>query len=199
MRSLELEQYERIAESILFAGGEPVEQKVLAQAMELDEDAVVSVLESLRTKYEKMGSSLEILHLDSQWQFCTKKEFEKYIRGAFEIKRNAPLSQASLEVLAVIAYNQPVTRAFIEQVRGVDSSGVVSTLLEKGLIEEAGRLDLPGKPISYRTTSAFLRSFSMESLEELPPVIDEAQTAERKPEQEEQQSLFAGTEEAEEI
>lgn len=191
---MELEQYERIAESILFAGGESVDQKVLAEAMELDEEATVSVLESLRTKYDKIGSSLEILHLDTQWQFCTKKEFEQYIRGAFEIKRNTPLSQAALEVLAVVAYNQPVTKAFIEQVRGVDSSGVVSTLLEKGLIEEAGRLDLPGKPISYRTTPAFLRSFSMESLEELPPVIDEAETQDKKPEQE-QQSLFESEEE----
>ncbi len=189
---MELEQYEKMAEAILFAGGEPVEQKTVAAAMELDEEAAVAVLESLQAKYEKFASSIEVLRLDTQWQLCTKKEYEPYIRNAFEIKRNIPLSQAALEVLAVVAYNQPVTRAFAEQVRGVDCSGVISTLAEKGLIEEAGRLDLPGKPIAYKTTPLFLRSFGLTSLDDLPPIADEAETAER-PEQEElkdQQSLF---------
>ena len=189
---MELEQYEKMAEAILFAGGEPVEQKTVAAAIELDEEAAVAVLESLQAKYEKMESSIEVLRLDTQWQLCTRKEYETYIRSAFEIKRNIPLSQAALEVLAVVAYNQPVTRAFAEQVRGVDCSGVISTLAEKGLIEEAGRLDLPGKPIAYKTTPLFLRSFGLTSLDDLPPIADEAETAER-PEQEElkdQQSLF---------
>ena len=192
MTKLQLEQYEKIAESILFAGGDPVDQKVVAMAMELDEDAAVAVLESLKTKYEKFEGSIEVRRLDTQWQLCTKAEFEPYIRSAFEIKRYAPLSQAALEVLAIIAYNQPVTRAFAEQVRGVDSSGVISTLVEKGLIEEAGRLDLPGKPIAYRTTPLFLRSFGLESLEDMPPIADEAETEEKMPssELEDQQSLF---------
>ncbi len=192
MTKLQLEQYEKIAESILFAGGEPVDQKVVAMAMELDEDAAVAVLESLKTKYEKFEGSIEVRRLENQWQLCTKAEYESYIRNAFEIKRNAPLSQAALEVLAIIAYNQPVTRAFAEQVRGVDSSGVMSTLVEKGLIEEAGRLDLPGKPIAYRTTPLFLRSFGLESLEDMPPIADEAETEEKMPssELEDQQSLF---------
>ena len=161
-------------------------------AMEIDEDAAVAVLESLKTKYEKFEGSIEVRRLETQWQLCTKPEYESYIRGAFEIKRNAPLSQAALEVLAIIAYNQPVTRAFAEQVRGVDSSGVISTLAEKGLIEEAGRLDLPGKPIAYRTTPLFLRSFGLESLEDMPPIADEAETEEKVPsaELEDQQSLF---------
>ncbi len=160
--------------------------------MELDEEAAVAVLESLKTKYEKFESSIEILRLENQWQLCTKKEFEPYIRGAFEIKRNAPLSQAALEVLAVIAYNQPVTRAFAEQVRGVDCSGVISTLVEKGLIEEAGRLDLPGRPISYKTTPLFLRSFGLESIEDLPPVMDEAESGDKEvsSEIEDQQTLY---------
>ena len=170
MTKLQLEQYEKIAESILFAGGEPVDQKTVAQAMELDEDAAVAVLESLKTKYERFEGSIEVRRLETQWQLCTKAEYEPYIRGAFEIKRNAPLSQAALEVLAIIAYNQPVTRAFAEQVRGVDSSGVISTLVEKGLIEEAGRLDLPGRPVAYRTTDTFLRCFGISSLAELPPL-----------------------------
>ena len=189
---MQLEQYEKIAEAILFAGEEPVEQKVIAAAMELDEEAAAAVLESLRTKYEKFESSVQVLRLENQWQLCTRKEYEPYIRSAFEIKRNAPLSQAAMEVLAVVAYNQPVTRAFAEQVRGVDCSGVMSTLAEKGLIEEAGRLDLPGKPIAYRTTPLFLRSFGLSSLDDLPPIIDEAEPAEKeeKAELEDQQSLF---------
>lgn len=189
---MQLEQYEKIAEAILFAGGEPVEQKVIAAAMELDEEAAAAVLESLRTKYEKFESSVQVLRLENQWQLCTRKEYEPYIRSAFEVKRNAPLSQAAMEVLAVVAYNQPVTRAFAEQVRGVDCSGVMSTLAEKGLIEEAGRLDLPGKPIAYRTTPLFLRSFGLSSLDDLPPIIDEAEPAEKeeKAELEDQQSLF---------
>lgn len=192
MTKLQLEQYEKIAEAILFAGGEPVDQKVVAEAMELDEDAAVAILESLKTKYEKFESSVEVRRLENQWQLCTKAEYESYIRGAFEIKRNAPLSQAALEVLAIIAYNQPVTRAFAEQVRGVDSSGVMANLAEKGLIEEAGRLDLPGRPIAYKTTSLFLRSFGLESLDDMPPIADEAETEEKAPsrELENQQSLF---------
>lgn len=191
---MQLEQYEKMAEAILFAGGEPVEQRTVAAAMELDEEAAVAVLESLKTKYEKTNNSIEVLRLGTQWQFCTKKEYEPYIRNAFEIKRNAPLSQAAMEVLAVVAYNQPVTRAFAEQVRGVDCSGVMSTLAEKGLIEEAGRLDLPGKPIAYKTTPLFLRSFGLSSLEDLPPIADEAEMTEKEENTElkDQQSLFDG-------
>ena len=182
MIELQLEQYEKIAEAILFAGGDPVDQKTIAMAMEMDEDAAVAVLESLKEKYDKFESSVEIKRFDNQWQFCTKKDYEQYIRNAFEIKRNAPLSQAALEVLAIIAYNQPVTKAFAEQVRGVDCSGVVSTLVDKGLIEEAGRLDLPGRPIAYKTTPLFLRSFGMESLDDLPPIADEAEVEEKETE-----------------
>ncbi len=192
MIELQLEQYEKIAEAILFAGGEPVDQKTIAMAMEMDEEAAVAVLESLKEKYDKFESSVEIKRFDNQWQFCTKKDYEQYIRNAFEIKRNAPLSQAALEVLAIIAYNQPVTKAFAEQVRGVDCSGVVSNLVDKGLIEEAGRLDLPGRPIAYKTTPLFLRSFGMGTLEDLPPIADEAEIEEKEqsPELENQQSLF---------
>lgn len=188
----QLEQLEIVAEAILFAGGEPVDQRIIAEAMELDEEATVSILDSLRNKYEKFNSSIQVKRLDNMWQLCTKPTYEKYIKAAFEIKKNGPLSQAALEVLAIIAYNQPVTRAFIEQVRGVDSTSVVSNLVEKGLVEECGRLDLPGKPIAYRTTPLFLRSFGLETLEDLPPVNDEADEKLEKEslELENQQSLF---------
>ena len=111
-----------------------------------------------------------LLELDQCYQMATRAEYAQVIRQALEVKNNTPLSQAALEVLAVIAYNQPVSRAFIEQVRGVDSSSSVSGLLQKGLIEEAGRLDLPGHPVSFRTTDVFLRCFGLSSLADLPPV-----------------------------
>ena len=104
---------------------------------------------------------------------CSKKEYGEYIRRVMDIKRNAPLSQAAMEVLAVIAYNQPVTKAFIEQVRGVDCSGVVGSLASKGLIEEKGRLELPGRPLLYGTTDNFLRCFQIESLDELPVPVNQ--------------------------
>ncbi|MBQ1183187.1 MAG: SMC-Scp complex subunit ScpB, partial [Clostridia bacterium] len=108
--------------------------------------------------------------LDFSYQLCTRKEFAENIRAVLDLRRKAPLSQAALEVLAVIAYNQPVTKAYVEQVRGVDCSGVVSTLVEKGLLEEKGRLELPGRPLLYGTTANFLRCFGLKNLDELPDV-----------------------------
>lgn len=190
---MQLEQYETRAEAILFASGEPLPQKRLAAALGIEEDAAVSVLDSLAAKYEKTGSAVELLRLDDCWQLCSRREYAPDIRGALELKRSVPLSQAALEVLAVIAYNQPVTRAFVEQVRGVDCSGVVATLCDKGLIEEGDRLDLPGRPIAYRTTPVFLRCFGLGSLEELPPVAGESGDGEKSADDmlEDQQSLFA--------
>ena len=113
---------------------------------------------------------MTLLQLEDRWQLATKNEFADEVRRALDKRRNAPLSPAALEVLAIIAYNQPVSRSFIEQVRGVDSSSTVQTLIQKGLIEEAGRLDLPGRPVSFRTTDVFLRTFGISSLSQLPPL-----------------------------
>ena len=104
---------------------------------------------------------------------CTNPDFADYIKKALEIKKNIPLSQAAMEVLAIIAYNQPVTKSFVEQVRGVESSQIVNNLVEKGLVEEAGRLDVPGRPISYKTSINFLRCFGLSGLDKLPPLPDE--------------------------
>ena len=109
------------------------------------------------------------------YQLATKQDFALYIKRAFDIRRRTPLSPAALEVLAVVAYNQPVTKSFIEQVRGVDCSGVVTTLIETGLLEERGRLELPGKPLLYGTTKNFLRCFSLSDLSELPPLPQKEQ------------------------
>ena len=154
--------------SILFAGGEAVEIERIAQAIGADGDTVIRYIPHIRDALEDAGVPFNVLRLGDKLQLATLPEFAPVIREALELRRNIPLSQAALEVLAVIAYNPPVTRSFIEQVRGVDSSGVVNSLLEKELVEEAGRLDLPGRPIAYKTTSNFLRCFGLESLEKLP-------------------------------
>lgn len=157
-------------EAVLFASGEPISIERLAQVFEISPDEVVEYMDILSEKYEKNDSGLVVVRLENTYQMATKEKFADYIKKAFDIRRRTPLSSAALEVLAVVAYNQPVTKAFIEQVRGVDCSGVVSTLVEKGLIEERGRLELPGKPLLYGTTKNFLRCFSISDLSELPPL-----------------------------
>lgn len=157
-------------EAILFASGEPVEIYRLAQASETDTGTLSSMIKLLNDRYDDCGSGIYIARLDSSYQMCTRQEFAPQIRAALETKKNTPLSNAAMEALTVIAYNQPVSKGFVESVRGIDSSSVINNLVEKGLVEEAGRLDVPGKPIVYRTTSVFLRSFGLSSLAELPPL-----------------------------
>lgn len=156
--------------SVLFAAGEPAETARVAQAIGADEETVLRYLPALQDSLDQAGIPLQILRLGDRLQLSTLEAFAPVIQDALALRRNIPLSQAALEVLAVAAYNQPVTRALIEQVRGVDSSGVVNSLIEKQLLEEAGRLELPGRPLSYRTTPHFLRTFGLESLEQLPPL-----------------------------
>lgn len=155
-------------EAVLFAGGEPVSSARLCEVFEIDDETLSKVLKMLSNKLEDNNSGIKLLTLGDSYQLASRTEYAEYVRRAFEMRRKTPLSQAALEVLAVIAYNQPCTRSFVEQVRGVDCSGVVSTLVEKDLIEERGRLELPGRPLLYGTTSTFLRSFSLTSLDKLP-------------------------------
>ena len=159
-----------ILESILFACGEPVEIERLAEVMELDESVIITLADSLAEGYEQRKAGFKLIKLDNKLQLCSRADYFDYVRKILELKRNAPLSQAAFEVLAVIAYNQPVTKSVVEQVRGVDCSGVIYSLCEKGLIEEKGRLELPGRPLVYGTTDDFLRCFSMRSLGDLPPL-----------------------------
>ena len=167
---MELNQLKGAREAVLFAHGEPVSAARLADVFEMDEAELLRVLAAMRDEYEAAGRGICLLRLEDSWQLATKPAFSSYVKRALDNRRNTPLSPAAMEVLAVIAYNQPVSRSFVEQVRGVDSTSTVQTLLQKGLIEEAGRLDLPGRPISFRTTDAFLRSFGLESLAQLPPL-----------------------------
>ena len=156
-------------EAVLFASGEPMSIDRLANVFEITPEKVVQTAETLSKKYEENDSGIKILRLENTYQLATKNEFAEYIKKAFDMRRRTPLSNAALEVLAVVAYNQPVTKSFIEQVRGVDCAGVVTTLVEKGLIEERGRLELPGKPLLYGTTKNFLRCFELNDLSDLPP------------------------------
>ncbi len=163
-------------EAVLFASGDPISIDRLSQTFEIKPEEIEKHIKELEKKYESTNSGFYVVRLENTYQLVTREEFEPYIKKAFDIKRRTPLSPAALEVLAVIAYNQPVTRAFIEQVRGVDCSGVMSTLVEKGLIEERGRLELPGRPLLYGTTKVFLRSFSLSDLSDLPPLPKENPT-----------------------
>jgi len=157
-------------EAILFASGEPIEIYRLSEASGVDAGTLPSMIRLLNERYEDCGSGICIKKLDSSYQMCTREEYAEQIRAALETKRTTPLSNAAMEALTIIAYNQPVSKGFVENVRGIDSSSVINNLVEKGLVEEAGRLDVPGKPIVYRTTSVFLRSFGLSSTAELPPL-----------------------------
>ncbi len=167
---MEFYQSVAAAEAILFASGEPVKCERIALALGIGEAETDEVLSALSARLETENSGLRLVRINDKAQLCTRGEYAACIRVALETRKPPALSQAALEVLAVIAYRQPVTRAYIEQVRGVDSSSSVSGLLQKGLIEEAGRLDLPGHPVSFRTTDVFLRCFGLSSLADLPPV-----------------------------
>lgn len=158
-------------EAVLFACGEPLELDKLAAAVEIEKDTAERIIERLNERYKEQNSSFVIGKLGDSYQMMTRPEFARYIKSAMETRRQAPLTQAALEVLAIVAYNQPITRAFVDQVRGVDSSGVVRSLVERNLLEEHGRLnDVPGRPIAYRTTDNFLRCFGFSSLADLPPI-----------------------------
>ena len=165
---MELKQTEAAIEALLFAAGEPVGVERICLALEQDRATVDAVCQRLADKYSYERRGLRLVRLDNAYQLCSAPEYADLIRTAFETRKPAKLSQPALEVLAIIAYYQPTTRAYIDQVRGVDSSYTVSLLLERELIEEAGRLAVPGRPIQYRTTKNFLRSFGLSSLEELP-------------------------------
>lgn len=176
-------------EAMLFAAGDPVEAGKLADVLELDIETAEKLLGTLGAQYDERNSGLMLIRIDNKYQLCTREVFSENVRKLMEIRKNAPLSNAAFEVLAIIAYNKTVTRSFIEQVRGVDCSGPVSSLVQKGLIEEKGRLDLPGRPLIYGTTDRFLRCFSLNSLDDLPE-LPKTEEVEKISKDENQTSLF---------
>ncbi len=164
-----------VIEAILFASGEPIEEEKLSEAAGITKQELDEAIETLRTKYEAEDSALSLLKLENAYQLAAKEDYAPFIKAALEIKKNSVLSPAAMEALTIVAYNQPVTKGFVEQVRGVDSSGVVNSLVEKGLLTEAGRLDLPGRPIAYKTTDSFLRAFRLSSIKDLPELPEQKQ------------------------
>ena len=168
METMEMKEIESAIEGILFASGEPIHVDRICVAMEMDRPTVEQVLQKLMDFYAYERRGIRLLRIEDSWQLCSSPDYAYIIRKAFEIRKPAKLSQPALEVLTIIAYYQPTTRAYVDQIRGVDSSYTVGLLLERKLIEECGRLQVPGRPHLYRTTKAFLRAFHLNSLEDLP-------------------------------
>ncbi len=173
---MKLEYQVAALEAVLFAAGEPMETERIAEALGMTAEEIHAAAGALMTALEESGSGLQLLPLGESWQLTTRADFAEEIRAALEVKRNTPLSNAAMEALTIIAYNQPVTKGFVERVRGVDSGSVVNTLVERGLLEEAGRIEVPGRPVTYRTTAHFLRTFGMQSLADLPPLPTGSET-----------------------
>lgn len=159
-------------EAVLFAAGEPVPVSRLAHVLEAETDAVLSAAKKLADMYSYEQRGIRLLRLGEKLQLCSSPEFSPQISAALEQRKPPRLSPAALEVLAIVAYYQPVTRAYIDQIRGVDSSYTVGMLTERGLIEPGGRLEVPGRPPVYRTGDVFLRTMGISDLSELPPLPD---------------------------
>ena len=167
---MELDELQRAIEAILFAAGERVELSRLAMALETDEAEVAAAADALADRLAFGRRGVRILKLEKGYQMVSSGEMADYVTKALETRKPPKLSSSQLETLTIIAYYQPATKAMVEQIRGVDSAYSVAALLNKKLIEEAGRLNVPGRPIQYRTTPDFLRTFGLSSLEELPPI-----------------------------
>ena len=167
---MDFEQLQRAIEAILFAAGERVDVSRLAYALETDENEVAAAAESLMDRYAFERRGVRILKLEKGYQMVSSGEMADYVTKALETRKPPKLSSSQLETLTIIAYYQPATKAMVEQIRGVDSAYSVAALINKKLIEEAGRLNVPGRPIQYKTTPDFLRTFGISSLEELPPI-----------------------------
>lgn len=158
------------AEGILFASGEPVHISRICMALGTDRPRAEEALQRLGDYYAFERRGIRLVRMEDSYQLCSAPEYAEIIRRAFEIRKTAKLSQPALEVLAIVAYYQPVTRAQVDQIRGVDSAYTMGLLLDRKLIEDCGHLQAPGRPRLYRTTQAFLRAFHISSLEELPPL-----------------------------
>lgn len=167
MEQIELQ---RAIEAILFASGERLELSRLAMALQTDEDQVAAAADSLADQLAFERRGIRIIRLERGYQMVSSGEMAEYVTKALETRKPPKLSASQLEALTIIAYYQPATKAMVEQIRGVDSAYSISALLNKKLIEEAGRLNVPGRPIQYKTTPDFLRTFGLSSLDELPPI-----------------------------
>ncbi len=165
---MELKEAESIIEGVLFAAGDAVDVEKISDILDIDIKSTRAILTALADKYDREKRGLQIIRLEDSYQMCTRRDYQEYISRLAEPRRSQSLSDAAMEVLAIVAYKQPVTRAVIEQIRGVSCDSLVNKLLEKNFIEEVGRLDTPGRPMLFGTTEEFLRCFGIESIMELP-------------------------------
>jgi len=169
---MEINEIVSAIEAILFASGESVPASRIAQVLGVDEKEILKAAEEMAAEYERGYRGIRLLRLDNSLQLCSAPEFSQIVTMALETRKSPRLSQSALEVLAIVAYYQPVTRAYIDQVRGVDSSYTVGVLTERGLIEPCGKLDVPGRPTIYKTGEVFLRTMGISSVDELPALPD---------------------------
>ncbi len=167
---MEPKELEQIIAAILFAAGEPMETARLAAAIQVDADEIDAAAQTLMDRLSFERSGIRVVRLENAYQMCSSGEFSAYVTKALETRKPPKLSASQLETLTVIAYYQPATRAYIEQIRGVDSSYSVGALLNKHLIEECGKLNVPGRPTLFRTTPDFLRTFGLQSIDDLPEI-----------------------------
>ena len=189
---MEYTELDRAVEAILFAAGEPIAGARMAAALDETAEAVNGSAQRLMDAYAFDRRGVRIVHLDDAWQMCSSGEFADAVARALETRKPPRLSQSLLETLTVVAYYQPVTKTYVEQIRGVDSSYSMTALQNRQLIEECGRLNVPGRPILYRTTPDFLRTFGLQSLDELPEI--ERMTLEVRPEEAEAMIVKDGEE-----
>lgn len=165
---MDLEKAQAIIEAMLFAAGREVKIKEIMNVLEIGSEDIDKIMQNMKLKYDSETSGIELIKVDDGYQFCTKKDYYEYIYPIFDNRAKPSISNAALETLSIIAYNPKITRAQIEAIRGVGSDGTIYKLLEFGLIEDAGRMDAPGRPTMYKVTTSFLKMFGISSLEELP-------------------------------
>lgn len=166
-------------EAILFANGSPISAQHIADCLEIDVSTVHELISELMAEYEAEERGMKLVRLLDSYQMCSNTVYSEYVRRALDKRRNTPLSNAALEILSIVAYNQPVTKSYVEQIRGVDCFYGINSLVEKGLLEEKGRLDAPGRPILYGTSMEFLRVFGIHELGDLP-VLPKIKTPEEQ-------------------
>lgn len=165
---MNLDKEQAIIEAMLFSTGREIKTKEIMNALEIGADDIDKIMQNMKIKYDAENSGVELIKVEDGYQLCTKKEYYEYIYSLFDNRTKPTISNAALETLSIIAYNPKITRAQIEAIRGVSSDGTIYKLLEYNLIEEAGRLDAPGRPTMYKVTTNFMKMFGISSLDELP-------------------------------
>ncbi len=176
---MDQKELEAVLESVLFAAGDPVSVEKLCSGLGVVQDDLDAAAQNLMSRYCNERRGLRLIQLEQSYQLCTAPEYARYISKTLETRKAARLSTPALETLTIIAYFQPVTRAYVDQLRGVDSAYTISLLLERELIQECGRLAVPGRPILYQTTPSFLRTFGISDLNELPKLPETSEESQR--------------------